>query len=324
MQDRKVIVTRRWPAIVEKELQEMCANVQLNVDDHPMSRQELVHALRNADCVLPTVTDALDAEVLGSSDMRCRFLGNFGVGFNHIDLEAAKQANLVVTNTPEVLTNCTADIAMALLLTTARRIGEGERHVRAKAWEGWRPTHMVGTKVTGKKLGLIGFGRIAQALAKRAHFGFDMEILYYDPFEIPREVAAKYRARHFDSVEALLPEVDFLSLHCPGGDKTYHLLNEPRLALMKPTALVINTARGDVIDNQALISALASKRIAGAGLDVYEGEPALDPGFLKLENAVLLPHLGSASAETRIAMGRRVLQNLGAYLADGAPADRVA
>ena len=324
MNDQKVIVTRRWPAVVEEELQNMCTDVRLNEDDRPMSKQELMDALRNADCVLPTVTDALNEEVLGIGDMRCRFLGNFGVGFNHIDLDAAKRAKLVVTNTPEVLTDCTADIAMALLLTTARRIGEGERHVRAKAWEGWRPTHMTGIKVTGKKLGLLGFGRIAQAVAKKAHFGFDMEILYYDPFEIPSEITSRYNARRFDSVEALLPEVDFLSLHCPGGKKTYHLLDEKRLALMKPTALVVNTARGDVIDNRALISALANKRIAGAGLDVYEGEPALDPGFLELENAVLLPHLGSASTETRIAMGRRVLQNLGAYLAGEEPGDRVA
>ena len=323
MNDKKVIVTRRWPAVVEEELREMCSDVQLNEDDHPMSKEELVDALRSADCVLPTVTDGFDAEVLGGGGMRCGFLGNFGVGFNHINLDAAKRANLVVTNTPEVLTDCTADIAMALLLTTARRIGEGERHVRAKAWEGWRPTHMTGIKVAGKKLGLVGFGRIAQALAKRAHFGFDMEILYYDPFEISSEVTAKYQATCFDSVEALLPEVDFLSLHCPGGKQTYHLLDEKRLALMKPTALVVNTARGDVIDNQALISALANKRIAGAGLDVYEGEPALDPGFLELENAVLLPHLGSASTETRIAMGRRVLQNLDTYLAGKEPADRV-
>ena len=324
MSEHTVIVTRRWPEAVEDELKKMCDDVRLNEDDHPMSKDELKDALKSADCVLPTVTDPMDADVLGVSGMRCKFLGNFGVGFNHIDLDAAKAAGLVVTNTPEVLTDCTADIAMALLLTTARRIGEGERHVRAEAWIGWRPTHMLGTKVTGKTLGLVGFGRIAQAVAKKAHFGFDMDIIYYDPFEIPAEVAKKYNARCCKSVEELLPEADFVSLHCPGGKKTHHLLNKERIALMKPSACLINTARGDVIDNQALIDALGEKQIAGAGLDVYEGEPNLDPGFLELENAVLLPHLGSASTETRIAMGRRVLENLRAWLAGDAPGDRVA
>ncbi len=324
MNDKTVIVTRRWPEVVEEELKQMCDDVRLNEDDHPMSKDELKDALRNAECVLPTVTDPFDADVLGVSGMRCKFLGNFGVGFNHIDLDAAKTAGLVVTNTPEVLTDCTADIAMALLLTVARRIGEGERHVRAQAWAGWRPTHMLGAKVTGKTLGLVGFGRIAQAVAKKAHFGFGMKIIYHDPFEVPAEVTKKYDAESCASVEELLPKADFISLHCPGGKQTYHLINRERLALMKPSAYLINTARGDVVDNQALIAALGDKSIAGAGLDVYEGEPALDPGFLKLENAVLLPHLGSASLETRIAMGRRVLENLSAYLAGKAPGDRVA
>ena len=324
MNDKKVIVTRRWPDVVEQELQQLCNDVQLNTEDRALSKDELKDALRNADCVLPTVTDPIDAEVLDISDMRCKFLGNFGVGFNHIDLDAAKAAGLVVTNTPEVLTDCTADIAMGLLLTVARRLGEGERHVRAKAWSGWRPTHMTGTKVTGKTLGLIGFGRIAQAVAHKAHFGFGMKIIYSDPFDIPAEVTRKYKAERCDSVENLLPKADFVSLHCPGGKDTYHLMNAERIALMKPGAYLINTARGDVVDNQALIAALRDKRIAGAGLDVFEGEPALDQGFLDLENAVLLPHLGSASQETRIAMGRRVLENLSAYLTGEEPRDRVA
>ena len=324
MKDMKVIVTRRWPSVVEEELKQMCSDVRLNEADRPLSKDELKDALRNAECVLPTVTDPIDAEVLGISDMQCKFLGNFGVGFNHIDLDAAKAANLIITNTPEVLTDCTADIAMVLLLSVARRIGEGERHVRAQAWTGWRPTHMVGTKVTGKTLGLVGFGRIAQAVAQKAHFGFGMKIIYSDPFDIPAEVTQKYKAERCDSIEDLLPKADFISLHCPGGEQTYHLINKERLALMKPSAYLINTARGDVIDNRALIAALSDKSIAGAGLDVFEGEPALDPGFLKLENAVLLPHLGSASAETRIAMGRRVLENLNAYLTGEKPRDRVA
>ena len=324
MDKHKIIVTRRWPSVVEEELQRMCGDVCLNEDDHPMSKDELKDALRGADCVLPTVTDPLDAEVLGIPGMRCKFLGNFGVGFNHIDIDAAKSAGLVVTNTPEVLTDCTADIAMVLLLAVARRIGEGERHLRAREWTGWRPTHMTGTKVTGKTIGLVGFGRIARAVAHKAHFGFGMKIIYTDPFDIPAEVTQEYSAQRCESIEELLPKADFVSLHCPGGKQTYHLIDDKRLALMKPSAYLVNTARGDVIDNRALIDALRDKRIAGAGLDVYEGEPGIDPGFLELENAVLLPHLGSASSETRIAMGRRVLENLDAWLAGREPGDRVA
>ena len=315
MSEKKIIVTRRWPKAVEKELQSKYSNVQLNQDDRPMSKEELQDALCTADCVLPTVTDPLNAEVLGISDIRCRFLGNFGVGFNHIDLDAAKAAGITVSNTPEVLTDCTADIAMTLMLMSARRTGEGERHVRANAWTGWRPTHMMGTKVTGKTIGLVGFGRIARAMAHKAHYGFGMNIIYYDPSARESdEQADAMNATLCASVEDLLQRADFVSLHCPGGEQTYHLINEEKLALMKPTAYLINSARGDVIDNQALIKALKNKQIAGAGLDVFEGEPNLDPGFLDLENIVLLPHLGSASLETRIMMGQRVLENLDAFL----------
>ena len=315
--NKTVIVTRRWPQTVEQELKSMCDDVRLNENDQPMSKDKLKEALRTAECVLPTVTDPLDAEVLGVDPIKCRFLGNFGVGFNHIDLDAAQRANLIVSNTPEVLTDCTADIAMSLILMVARRTGEGERHVRSQSWHGWRPTHMMGTKVTGKTLGLVGFGRIAQAVAKKAHHGFDMKILFTDPYadQIPQQAIDAVNATACSSLEELIGKADFISLHCPGGKATYHLINEERIALMKQSAFLINTARGDVIDNKALISALKNHTIAGAGLDVYEGEPNLDRGFLDLENAVLLPHLGSASQETRIAMGRRVLKNLEAYLA---------
>ena len=322
---KTVIVTRRWPEVVEQELKTMCDDVHLNENDRPMSKDELKAALASAECVLPTVTDPIDAEVLGIDNMACRFLGNFGVGFNHIDLEAAKKANIAVSNTPEVLTDCTADIAMVLMLMIARRTGEGERHLRAGAWSGWRPTHLMGTKVTGKTLGLVGFGRIAQAVAQRAHHGFGMKITFSDPAmdRIPQEAIDAVSATPCDSLEELMSSADFISLHCPGGKATYHLINTERLSLMKPSAFIINTARGDVIDNQALIAALKEKTIAGAGLDVYEGEPELDPEFLGLENIVLLPHLGSASLETRIAMGRRVLQNLKAYLAGEPLPDKV-
>lgn len=322
MSDLKIIVTRRWPETVENELKAMCSDVTLNEKDEPMTRAELQKALQEADCVLPTVTDPINAEVLGVSDMKCRFLGNFGVGFNHIDLDAAKKANLVVSNTPEVLTDCTADIAMTLMLSVARRAGEGERHLRSKSWIGWRPTHMVGSKVSGKTLGIIGYGRIAKAVSQRAHCGFGMKIVYFDPSKpAPAEGVT---AECMDTIEDVLKVSDYVSLHCPGGDATRHLINAERLKLMKNGAFLINTARGDIVDSGALINALKNGDIAGAGLDVYEGEPNLDPGFLDLENAVLLPHLGSASKETRIAMGRRVLTNLEAWMAGKEPPDRVA
>lgn len=319
----KVIVTRRWPEVVENRLRELY-DAQINEDDHPMSADELKNALRNADAVLPTVTDPITADVLSAEPMRCKILGNFGVGFNHIDIAAAKARGLVVTNTPEVLTDCTADIAMLLMLAIARRGMEGDRHVRLGLWTGWRPTHMMGTKVTGKTLGLVGMGRIAQAMARKAHFGFNMKIIFTDPFPPPQSVIEELDAVKLDTIEEVLKQADFVSLHCPGGKDTYHLLNEDRLALMKPSAYLINSARGDVVDNQALIKALKTRGIAGAGLDVFEGEPKLDPGFLELENAVLLPHLGSATIETRIAMGNRVLENVEAFFKGQPPHDRIA
>lgn len=322
MSKLKVIVSRAWPAEVEATLKEKY-DVQLNENDVAMSKDEMKEALGNCDAFLPTVTDPVDAEVLSTEPLRAKFIGNFGVGFNHIDLDAAKARGLTVTNTPEVLTDCTADIAMSLLLTVARRIGEGERHLRSKSWAGWRPTHMLGTKVTGKTLGLIGMGRIAQAMARRAHHGFGMKILFSDPYPPPAEVIKEFDAIQCDTIDEVLANSDFVSIHCPGGKETYHLLNNTSLAKMKPTAYLINTARGDVIDNDALIDALQNGTIAGAGLDVFEGEPNLDERFINVENAVLLPHLGSASTETRVAMGNRVLENLEAFEAGETPRDKL-
>ena len=319
----KVIVTRRWPEVVENRLKELY-DVQLNEDDQPMSAEELKQALRSADAVLPTVTDPITADVLSAEPLRCKILGNFGVGFNHIDIDAAKARGLVVTNTPDVLTDCTADIAMLLMLSVARRGMEGDRHVRQGEWTGWRPTHMMGTKITGKTLGLVGMGRIAQAMARKAHHGFGMKIIFTDPYPPAQSVIDGLQAEMVDSLEDVLRQADFVSLHCPGGKETHHLLNSERLALMKPTAYLINSARGDVVDNQALIEALKNRSIAGAGLDVFEGEPKLDPGFLELDNAVLLPHLGSATLETRVAMGNRVLENLEAFFNGTPMGDQIA
>jgi lactate dehydrogenase-like 2-hydroxyacid dehydrogenase len=323
MDKPKIIVTRKWPTEVEAKLKTLY-DVQLNESDKAMSASELKTALQTADALLPTVTDQLTAEILGVADKRAKIIGNFGVGFNNIDVNAAKANSLIVTNTPHVLTDCTADIAMMLLLMSARRASEGDRLVRNRAWTGWCPTHMLGQKVSGKSLGLIGFGRIAQALARKAHHGFGMKILFCDPFPPAQAVIDELQAHRCDSIEELLTEAHFVSLHCPGGEATRHLINEQRLKLMRPSAHLINTARGDVVDSPALIRALKEGWIAGAGLDVYEGEPAIHPGFLELDNVALLPHLGSATEETRVAMGNRVLDNIAAFFAGQEPLDRVA
>lgn len=322
MSKPKVLITRRWPASVEKKLQQLY-DVTLNHDDHSFTADELKQALQHYDAVCPTVCDSLPAEVLNVANKRCKILGNFGVGYNHIDIAAAKQQGLVVSNTPGVLTESTADIAMTLLLMTARRGAEGDRLVRAGQWHGWCPTHMMSSDVTGATLGLIGFGRIAQAMARKAHHGFGMKILYVKPTPADPSIVANLQAIRCETIEDLLPQCDYVSLHCPGGNDTRHLINQSMLNLMKPSAHLINTARGDVVDSKALIKALQEKRIAGAGLDVYEGEPNIDPGFLSLENVSLLPHLGSATIGTRTAMGEKVLENLAAYFAGEALPDRV-
>lgn len=321
MSKPKVIVSRKWPEEVEAQLKELY-DVQLNESDVPMTADEMKDALANCDAFCPTVTDAVNADVLSGDNIRAKMIGSYGVGYNHLDLDAAKAAGLTVSNTPEVLTDCTADIAMGLLISAARRIGEGERHLRNGEWSGWRPTHMMATKVTGKTLGCIGFGRIAQAMATKAHFGFGMKIIFSDPYPPSQEVINKFGATQM-SVEKVLQQSDFVSLHCPGGKETYHLINEERINMMQSHAILVNSARGDVVDNQALIAALKSGKIGGAGLDVFEGEPKLDPGFLDCENAVLLPHLGSASIETRIAMGERVLENLKAHFSGDIPRDKL-
>ena len=322
MSKPRVVVSRKWPQEVESKMRELF-DVQLNEEDIPMSVSQMHEALRTADAFCPTVSDNVSAEVLSVDNLKAGIIGSYGVGFNHIDLEAARQRDLVVTNTPEVLTDCTADIAMILMLMAARRAGEGERHVRNKEWTGWRPTHMMGTKVTGKILGLIGMGRIAKAMAHKAYHGFGMKIIFTDPYPPPPELISSLQAEPRDSAEDVLREADFVSLHCPGGKETYHLINRERLAIMKQGAFLINSARGDVVDQVALVEALKNGAIAGAGLDVFEGEPAVPDELLSLDNVVLFPHLGSASRETRVAMGMRVVENLEAFFNGKPPHDRV-
>ncbi|MFZ2726090.1 MAG: D-glycerate dehydrogenase [Methylococcaceae bacterium] len=322
MNKPKVLVTRRWPTDVEAQLKALY-DVQLNETDIALTADELKSALQNYDAVLTTVTDQVTADILNVPNKRAKIMGQFGVGYNNIDINIAKENNLIVTNTPHVLTDCTADIAMLLLLMTARRAAEGERLIYNNQWSGWSPTQLMGQKVTGKTLGLIGFGRIAQAMARKAHHGFAMNIVCYTRSAPEQTIMDELKVTRYEKLEDLLSVSDFVSLHCPAGVDTKHLINAERLKQMKPKAHLINTARGDVVDTLALITALKEQWIAGAGLDVYEGEPHINPELLSLDNITLLPHLGSASEETRVAMGNRVLSNIAQYFNGEQPSDRV-
>ncbi|TWB20367.1 lactate dehydrogenase-like 2-hydroxyacid dehydrogenase [Nitrospirillum amazonense] len=318
----KILLTRRWPDAVEAHLRQRY-DVTVDPGDRPLSAADLTEAMGRYDAICPTVTDRLGAAILAAPNARVRILGNFGAGFEHIDLDAAKAAGIVVTNTPDVLTDATADLAILLMLMASRRAGEGERELRAGRWTGWRPTHLLGQGLAGKRLGLVGFGRIAQATAARAR-AFGLSIAYYSRRRADVGVEAALDATHVDSLEELAATSDVLSLHCPGGPATRHLVNAALLARMKPTAILVNTARGTVVNEADLIVALSSGAIAAAGLDVFEGEPAVNPGLIALPNAVLLPHLGSATLETRTAMGMRVAANLDRFFAGEVPHDRVA
>jgi lactate dehydrogenase-like 2-hydroxyacid dehydrogenase len=314
-------LTRRWPASVESVLADEFDPV-FNPDDEPFSDKALRAAVRNADALCPTVTDRLDTAVLDVADARVRIIANFGVGFNHIDLAAAAERGMVVTNTPGVLTECTADLAMTLLLMAARRTGEGERELRSGRWTGWRPTHLTGIRVTGKTIGIVGAGRIGLAVARRARFGFGMHVLLYSRSPVPASVLRELDAECC-SLDDLLQQADFVSLHCPSTAATRHLIDARKLSLMPGNSILINTARGDVVDEAALAAALRDGSIAGAGLDVYEQEPEVTPALMTLPNVVLLPHLGSASEETRVAMGMCAVDNLRAFFSGMEPPNRV-
>lgn len=321
MSKPRILLTRRWTASVEKYLAERF-DLVLNETDVPLAASQLAAAMREYDAVCPTVTDAVTAAVIEQAERRARIIGNFGVGFNHIDIEAARRAGIVVTNTPDVLTDTTADLAILLMLMASRRAGEGERELRAGRWIGWRPTHLLGVDLTGKTLGLIGYGRIAQATARRAHHGFGMRIVYNSRRRASAEIEADCAATYVPAVDDLLRTCDVVSLHCPGGAETYHLLDARRLGLLREGAILVNTARGPVIDEAALVTALRAGKLR-AGLDVYEQEPRLAAGLAELENVVLLPHLGSNTEETRTAMGMRVAANLESFFAGNEPRDRV-
>ncbi|MEL6679041.1 MAG: D-glycerate dehydrogenase [Pseudomonadota bacterium] len=307
----KVWISRHLPESVEARAAALFDTTP-SAATQPQGREALVTALREADGILATLGDAFSADVFAEAGtVRARVIANFGVGYNHIDVDAARAHGITVTNTPGVLTEATADIAMTLMLMVARRAGEGERMVRADAWPGWHPTQMLGRDVTGATLGIIGFGRIGQAMARKAHYGFGMEVVYYN--RSAKEVP--FSARRRDTIAEVMAEADVVALHTPGGGANTHLIGAPELAAMKPTGILVNTARGDVIYEAALVETLEAGRIFGAGLDVYEHEPTVPDSLRALENVVLLPHLGSATLGVREAMGNMAVDNLEAFFA---------
>lgn len=295
-------------------------DARLNLRDIVYTGQEMIALSADADAIIPCHTEKLTAEVIDRLPDRLRAICSFSVGYDHIDLAAAKRRNIIVTNTPEVLSDATAEIAMLLLLGAARRAFEGERQIRTKTWAEWSATYQLGLQVSGKRLGIIGMGRVGQIMARRAR-GFDMQIHYYNRTRLQPE--AELGARYHESLETLLPHCDFLSMHCPATPDTYHLLNRERIALLPDEAVVVNTARGAVVDDDALIEALQSGKLFAAGLDVFNGEPHIDPRYRSLDNTFLLPHIGSATRETRDAMGFRALDNLDAIMAGLEPRDRL-
>jgi len=319
----KILVSRRWPEAVETAMVKKY-DVTFNIKDKPLSTNEFKDALSIYDAILPTVTDKISSEVFKVKNPRTKIFGNYGVGFSHIDIPAAKAAGITVSNTPDVLSDCTADITLTLMLMAARRAGEGEREVRSGNWDGWRPRHLIGTRITGKSLGIIGFGRIGREVAKRAHFGFGMKIVVQNRSKIGNDILIRTNAHQVDNLDELLETSDFISLHCPGGDDNHHLISTKQFKKMKNSAILINTARGEVVDDNALILALKSKEISAVGLDVFNNEPNINPELIKFENAILLPHLGSATQETREAMGFRVLDNIADFFEGKVPRDKVA
>ncbi len=317
----RIIVTRKLPEPVEARLKALFT-VAFNPSDEPFGKQKLIKAMTRADGILCAFGDNIDAEVLQAGGARkAQILANFGVGTNHIDLEAAEELGVVVTNTPGVLNDATADLAMALILASTRRMWMHENRLRRGEWQGFDLTSGLGCSLRDKVLGVVGMGRIGTALAMRAHFGFGMKVIYFNRSKV--FAAAVPKAESVDSIEELMAQADVISLHVPGDAENRHLINAERLAMMKPTAHLVNTARGDVVDETALIEALQKGAIAGAGLDVFEHEPAVPEALKALDNVTLLPHIGSATLETRIAMGMRAVDNLQAHFSDQVPPHQV-
>ena len=317
----RVVVTRHLMPSVEARMGELF-DVVLNQADLPMTRAELIAAMRDADVLVPTVTDRIDAGMLEEAGGRLGLIANFGAGTEHLDLAAARAARVIVTNTPGVFTDDTADLTMMLILSVPRRLGEGSRLVRDGQWTGWAPSTLLGRSIGGKRLGIVGMGRIGQAVAHRAR-AFGMEVVYHNRHRLPAAVETMLGVRYAAEVDTLFAEADVLTLHCPAGPATHHLVNPARLAMMKPGAYLINTARGDLIDEAALIEALQSGHLGGAGLDVYSREPKVDPRLIALPNVITLPHLGSATVEGREHAGEKVIANIRFWVDGHRPPDQV-
>jgi glyoxylate reductase len=316
-----VIVTRKLPDVIETRMMELF-ETRLNLGDTPMSQAELSNAVNAADVLVPTVTDRIDNTILSQAGNNLKLIASFGTGIDHIDFAAAKKRNITITNTPGVLTEDTADMTMALILAVPRRLSEGERLVRANKWDGWAPTLMLGHRIWGKRLGIIGMGRIGQAVAHRAR-GFGLSVHYHNRHRVHPEIESELEATYWESLDQMLAHMDIISINCPHTPATFHLLSERRLKLVKPHAYIVNTSRGEVIDENALTRMLASGKISGAGLDVFEHEPAVNPKLLNLENVVLLPHMGSATLEGRLDMGEKVIVNIKTFADGHTPPDRV-
>ena len=317
----KVIVTRRLPDAVETRLRELF-DTELNLSDAPMIREALIDAVGRCDVLAPTITDRIDAGVLEQAGDRLKLIANFGAGVDHIDVVAAAARGITVTNTPGVLTEDTADLTLALMMTVSRRIVEGARSIEAGEFKGWAPTWMMGRRLSGKRLGIIGMGRIGQAVARRAR-AFGMQIHYHNRTQVSPRIAEDLEATYWESLDQMLARMDIISVNCPHTPATYHLLSARRLKLMPVHAILVNTARGEIIDESALADLLASGGIAGAGLDVFEFEPEVNPRLLGLPNAVLRPPLGSATVEARTEMGEKVIINIRTWMDGHRPPDRV-
>jgi glyoxylate reductase len=316
-----VVVTRKLPDGVETRMMELF-DVRLNMDDHPFSRAELIEAVKSAEVLVSTLTDDINAEVLAHAGNQFKLIANFGNGVDHIDVAAARQRGILVTNTPDVLTEDTADMTMALIIAVPRRLFDGANMIREGRFRGWSPTHMLGHRLYGKRLGIIGMGRIGTAVARRAR-GFGMAVHYHNRRRLQPELEAEVEATYWESLDQMLARVDIVTIHCPHTPATFHLLSERRLKMMKPSAYLINLARGEIVDEKALIRLLKDGTISGAGLDVFEHEPAVNPLLVAMDNVVLLPHMGSATIEGRQAMGDRVIINIRTFADGHQPPDRV-
>ncbi|MEQ1648696.1 MAG: D-glycerate dehydrogenase [Hyphomicrobiaceae bacterium] len=318
-----IIVTRKLPEVVETRMRELF-DARLNITDAPMSAADLAAAMREADILVPTVTDRIDRSIIAQAGPSLRLIANFGTGVDNIDLDTARNRSITVTNTPGVLTEDTADMTMALILAVPRRLTEGALTLREQGanWTGWSPTSMLGNRIWGKRLGIVGMGRIGQAVARRAK-AFGLQIHYHNRRRVAEEIEQELGATYWDSLDQMLMRMDIVSVNCPHTPATYHLLSARRLKQLKPSAFIVNTARGEVVDENELIRMLESGALAGAGLDVFEHEPAVNPRLLNSPRVVALPHMGSATIEGRIDMGEKVIINIKTFLDGHAPPDRV-